>query len=187
MVARPGEKDVIDNGRWSCVGRACQEVSKTWQREVPPVSSVASTTGFPGRKARKFLLASVMAAMMGGGLSACSIPPLQNPKVLNSLVGDTALQIVDRFGVPTGVFQTQGHEFLAYNQTDTTFTDPDPGWGWGWGGWGWGWDSPWGWGWGGPWGYAGPPAPIVTTTSCQTTFELVNDRVMGWKMRGDGC
>lgn len=121
---------------------------------------------------------------LGAGLAGCSVPPLENPKVLNTLVGQTALQIVQRFGVPTGTFQTQGHQFLAYNQTQTTFSSTDPGWGWGWGDYGWG--GP-GWGWGGPWGYEGPSTSMVTTESCQTTFELENDRVLGWKMRGDGC
>ncbi|MFT8783439.1 MAG: hypothetical protein ABF823_09720, partial [Acetobacter syzygii] len=45
----------------------------------------------------------------------------------------------------------------------------------GWGGWG-----GYGGGWGGGFGTA-------YTYSCQTNFELVNDVVKSWTMRGDGC
>ncbi|MBS1104473.1 hypothetical protein JK202_16025, partial [Gluconobacter sp. Dm-62] len=41
---------------------------------------------------------------------------------------------------------------------------------------------------GGGWGGMGGGFPATYyNTSCQTTFELVSGKVVGWTMRGDGC
>ncbi|GBR44675.1 hypothetical protein [Neokomagataea thailandica] len=131
------------------------------------------------------------------GLSACEVPTLEQRKVLDSMVGKNEVDVVRQFGVPSRSFQTQGHSFLAYIQNATEYTG---GGGWGWGGWGapgfgyGGWGGGWGGGfggfgggWGAPgWGYGGFPGTAYNV-SCQTTFELVAGRVVGWTMRGDGC
>ncbi|QDH14276.1 hypothetical protein E3E12_01335 [Formicincola oecophyllae] len=110
--------------------------------------------------------------------SACAAPALQNAQVLNSMVGQSELKLIETFGVPNSSYQVGGHTFLAYSATITDYTSDGPGWGWGWGGGPWGyWDGP-GWGWSG--GYA-------TTYSCSTTFDITNNIVISWKMRGNGC
>ncbi|WP_155723021.1 hypothetical protein [Gluconobacter potus] len=42
-------------------------------------------------------------------------------------------------------------------------------------------------GWGGMGGWGGGFPSTYYNTSCQTTFELVSGKVVGWTMRGDGC
>ncbi|CAI9121656.1 hypothetical protein [Brytella acorum] len=128
-------------------------------------------------------------------LAACDVPTLEQKKVLDSMVGRTDVDVIRQFGVPTRAYQAGGHNFLAYIQNETQYS-PGSNWGWGWGGGG----GPWGWGggyggwggWGGGYGGwgggmgMGMPSTYYNTT-CQTTFELVDSRVIGWTMRGDGC
>ncbi|AQS88631.1 hypothetical protein NCH01_19310 [Neoasaia chiangmaiensis] len=127
-------------------------------------------------------------------LTACDVPTVQQKQVLNSMIGQTDVDVIRKFGVPSRSYQASGHNFLAYIDNETQYSPGGGGWGWGWGGgpWGGGWGGGWGgwggggWGgWGGGWG-GGFPSTYYNTT-CQTTFELVNTRVIGWTMRGDGC
>lgn len=130
------------------------------------------------------------------GLSACEVPSLEQRKVLDSMVGKNEVDVVRQFGVPSRSFQTQGHSFLAYIQNATEYTGGGGGWGWGgwgapgfgYGGWGGGFGG-YGGGWGSPgFGYGGGGFPGTSyNVSCQTTFELVTGRVVGWTLRGDGC
>lgn len=136
-----------------------------------------------GQRARFFWKRSVCVFVTGSvllTLSGCVTPPLQQKKLLDSLVGKSSLDVVRTFGVPTTTYHTQAHDFMAYLITDTQYYPGSPDWGWGWGG-GYGFG-----GWGGPWGVGGIP-PSYSTTSCQTMFELVQDRVISWRKRGDGC
>ncbi|MDF7674053.1 hypothetical protein PT277_07480 [Acetobacteraceae bacterium ESL0709] len=126
----------------------------------------------------------VTALIMGTvlmGLSGCATSPLQQKKLLDSLIGRSSLDVVRTFGVPSTTYHTQDHDFMAYLVTDTQYFPGSPDWGWGWGGYGYG-----GWGSPGPWGMGGIP-PSYSTTSCQTMFELVQDHVISWSKRGDGC
>lgn len=125
-------------------------------------------------------------------LTACDVPSVEQKKLLNSMIGQSEVDVVRKFGVPTRAYQAQGHNFLAYIQNETSYSPGmSGGWGWGWGGGPWGWGGGWG---GGPWGWGGggwgggmgfPPSYYQST--CQTTFELMNSKVIGWTMRGDGC
>ncbi|NVN10165.1 MULTISPECIES: hypothetical protein [Nguyenibacter] len=111
--------------------------------------------------------------------TACEVPSPEQRALLNAMLDRPAVDVVRQFGVPTRVYQADGHTFLAYISYDTNYYYTGGGWGWygRWGGPGWG---P-GWGWGGPWW----DGAYVST--CQTTFELFNDKVTAWTMRGDGC
>ncbi|QDH17935.1 hypothetical protein [Swingsia samuiensis] len=128
-------------------------------------------------------------------LSACDIPTVQQKQVLNSMVGKSEVDIVREFGVPSKSYQAQGHSFLAYIDNETQYSPGSIGMGYGWDSYGWGGGPGWGWGGGPGWGWGGGPGmgwsggipPTYYNTSCQTTFELVNDRVIGWTMRGNGC
>jgi len=123
-------------------------------------------------------------------LSACDVPTVQQRKVLDSMIGKSDVDVLRTFGVPTRTYQASGHDFLAYIDNETNYSPGTGGWGWGWGGGPWGGYGGWGGGWGGYGGWGGgfggfPPSYYNTT--CQTTFELTNSRVVGWTMRGDGC
>ncbi len=120
-------------------------------------------------------------------LSACDVPTVQQRKVLDSMIGKTDVDVLRTFGVPTRTYQASGHDFLAYIDNETNYSPGSGGWGWGWGGGPWGGYGGYG-GWGGGWGggFGGFP-PSYYNTTCQTTFELTNSRVVGWTMRGDGC
>lgn len=115
------------------------------------------------------------------GLSGCAVPELQKKSVLQSMVGQSSVDVLRRFGVPNRNYQTQGHTFLSYVHTQENYSP---------GGWGGGWNGGYGYGYGwgpglGSWGGGMPPS--YSTSQCQTTFELENDRVTGWTLRGDGC
>lgn len=131
------------------------------------------------RFVKERLLPALLVGMM---MSGCATSPLQQKKLLDSLIGQSSLDVVRTFGVPSTTYHTQNHDFMAYLVTDTQYFPGSPDWGWGWGG-GYGFG---GWGAPGPWGMGGIP-PSYSTTSCQTMFELVQDRVISWRKKGDGC
>ena len=112
-------------------------------------------------------------------LGGCTAPALQRPKVLNSMVGQSTVEVLRRFGVPTRTYVAQGHNFLSYIETETQFSPGYSGWDWGWGG-------GYGYGYGGGWGGISIP-PSYYSSTCQTTFEAVEDKVVGWKLYGGGC
>ncbi|MEE8662606.1 MAG: hypothetical protein SOH81_03365 [Acetobacter sp.] len=131
-------------------------------------------------------------------VTACASGPTKEEKVrLDALIGQTQVDVVRAWGVPSRTYEANGHLFMAYvdNETGSSAGSMNfgmGGWGgngWGapgWGGNGWGWGGG-GWGWGGNgWGYGGMPASYYSS-SCQTTFELVKGTVTGWTVRGNGC
>lgn len=128
-----------------------------------------------GRGMRRVWLALGAALLLGG----CMAPALQRPKVLDSMVGQSTVEVLRRFGVPTRTYVAQGHNFLSYIETETQFSPGYSGWDWGWGG-------GYGYGYGGGWGGVSIP-PSYYSSTCQTTFEVVGDKVVGWKLYGGGC
>lgn len=113
------------------------------------------------------------------GFSGCAVPELQQQAVLKSMIGKSSLDLVRRFGVPTRTYKTDDHDFLAYIKTRANYSP---------GSWGGGWNGGYGYGYGpGLRAWGGGIPPNYTTLSCQTTFELENDRVLRWTLRGDGC
>lgn len=138
---------------------------------------------------KKTLLSAVTASTALVALTGCEVPALQQRKVLDSMVGKNEVDVVRAFGVPSRSFQAQGHTFLAYVRNSVEYSGG--GWsggaGWGWGGWGPGWGGGWGGGWGPGWGWGTSLPSTAYNLNCQTSFELVNGRVVGWILRGDGC
>lgn len=114
-------------------------------------------------------------------LTGCSLSPLDDPKQLNAMVGKDTVSLIQYYGVPSQSFRVKDHYFFAYNETETEYSPGTANWGWGWGG-GYGWGDP-AWGWAG----GGGIPPSSYTTSCQTTFEIVSDKVITWRKRGNGC
>jgi len=134
---------------------------------------------------RTLTLASLAVPLLA--LAACEVPSPAQRRLLDSMIGRSPVDVVRTFGVPTRTYAADGHTFLAYVEQQGNYVPdgpigPGPGWGWGWGGYGWGggWGGGWGPGWGG-WGGS------YYTSSCQTLFEVVGDKVSSWSMKGDGC
>lgn len=108
---------------------------------------------------------------------------IEEIKKLNAMIGQPEIEVIRQFGVPARKYEVDGHKFLAYIETNTDYTTyPAGGWGWGGGPWG-------GYYGGGPWNYGGLNGfnGYYSTVSCQTTFELANNKVISWNQRGDGC
>lgn len=103
----------------------------------------------------------------------------QRQTFLNSLVGQPETELVRRMGAPNRTYETGGHRFLTYDERQL---DVRPTFGY----------------WGGFWGpsyyygagfypyYGGGPARVLQW-SCETTFDLANNRVQSWTLRGNGC
>ena len=112
-------------------------------------------------------------------LAGCAVRPSPaRVAALNALIGQDETTLVKELGVPTRSFKTGGHTFLAYDQRHVEVV---PGWSpypWG----------PWGgeWGWGG-WGWNNGFPPQIVTYGCETTFELTDNRVSSWSLRGNAC
>jgi len=129
-------------------------------------------------------------------LAGCETPSPEQRKQLDSMIGQPEVNLIRQFGVPTRTFAANGHNFLAYIDNQTSYTSGGNGWGWGWGGGGWGWGGGpgWGGGWGGwgggpgGWGYGSNGwGGTSYSSSCQTTFEIIDGKVSAWTMRGEGC
>ncbi len=108
-------------------------------------------------------------------LAACT-PASQRQDLatrLSVFVGRGEADLVREMGVPSRSYETGGSRFLAYASTTTTVY---PGY---YGGYG-------GWGWRGPY-YGGWGAPEVIRNTCEATFELRNQRILGVAVRGNGC
>jgi hypothetical protein len=96
---------------------------------------------------------------------------------LNTLVGQPEAELVRQLGVPSRMLETGGHKFLAYDQQrSTTIYAGGPYFG-----------SIGGYYGGGFGGYYSTIPTEVVSRQCATTFELVDDRVISWFLRGDGC
>ncbi|QNT79026.1 hypothetical protein [Entomobacter blattae] len=109
-------------------------------------------------------------------LASCS-SRLEEKKMLDATIGLSELQLVQLRGVPTHRYEVDQHIFLSYVQNNVDYTSYPT-----FGPWG---PGPWGYYGGGPWG--GGYSSSFSSTSCQTTFELVQDKVVTWMQRGDGC
>ncbi len=100
---------------------------------------------------------------------------------LSRHIGQSETQLVREMGVPNRHYSTGGHTFLAYikgyqstNAYSTGFGYP---FGFGWGGYGYGY------GWGGPIDYSADTVPYY----CETDFDIVQERVVGFARHGNGC
>ena len=126
-------------------------------------------------------------------LAACETPTPAQRRQLDSLIGRTPFDVVRNFGVPTRTYSTNGHTFLAYVDNQSGYIPGTIGPGFGYGGFGYGggfggYGSGFGLGFdGGYGGFGGGFPPSYYSSTCQTTFEVTNDKVASWTMRGNGC
>lgn len=104
-------------------------------------------------------------------------------------IGEPETDLVRDMGVPTRSYQSGGHRFLAYykgeQQIDSFnggFGGPGGG-GFGYGGYGGGFGYG---GWGG-WGFGGFSQGTIYPYGCDTTFEVADSRVIGFKRHGNAC
>lgn len=119
---------------------------------------------------KPLILAGVLA------LSACAYPN-PNPQLvahLDSLKGKPEAALLQDMGVPTRSYDSSGHRFLAYDRTRYDTIPGTPGFGY-WGYWH---------GWGGGWG-AFPPE--IVRRDCEITFDLLNNTVQTYQLRGNDC
>jgi hypothetical protein len=127
---------------------------------------------------RKFLLLTVPLA----ALTACATGPSLQSRMA-SFTGASEKTLVQELGVPDKQVTVDGLQYLAYDHRDIDF---DPGfvgpiYGGGFYG------GPFfGGGFGGPFIDAGIPSRI-NEVACETTFTLRDDKVIGFKLRGDDC
>ena len=119
-------------------------------------------------------LVSALAVVLG--LSACS-GRADRSAYLNTLIGQQETELLRQLGVPTRTFDTGGHRFLAYEEQHSSEIFG--------GGFGGGLGSFYGRGFAG-FGFAGYPVEVVTYR-CETTFEIENQRVTSWALRGNDC
>ena len=109
-------------------------------------------------------------------LGACTAG-VDRAAYLNGLVGQPQTEIVRQLGVPTRTFTAGNHTFLAYEQQkSSTIYGGGPFFAGGFG-------STYGGGFG---AFSSFPAEVVPR-SCETTFEIVDDRVLTWAVRGNAC
>ncbi|MCK8783471.1 hypothetical protein M0638_03625 [Roseomonas sp. NAR14] len=125
-------------------------------------------TPSPARALRCLLLLAPLA------LAACATSQ-EFDRQAASWIGQREGDLVAAYGVPSRVHEADGRRFLQYERRRFIPGDPGfstvgfygrgfgPGWGWGWGGF--------------------PPR----VASCDLTFELRGDRVVGFSRRGDDC
>lgn len=106
-------------------------------------------------------------------LVACA-PAFDRPAFLASFVGRSDAEVVRRLGVPTRTYEADGHRFLAYAEHRSEILSTGLGAG-DFGGFGY---------YGSGFGFS---SSEVIDRVCETTFELVNGRVMTWSLRGNAC
>jgi hypothetical protein len=126
---------------------------------------------------RKFLLLGLMPA-----LSACATGPSLQSRMA-SFTGASEKTLVQQLGVPDKQVNVDGLQYLAYDHRDIDF---DPGFAGPFYGSGF---------YGGPFYGGFGPGPVFATgipsrvaeISCETTFTLRDDKVIGFTLRGDDC
>jgi hypothetical protein len=124
-------------------------------------------------------------------LGGCAYPTAAERARLDGLIGHSEVDLLRTYGVPTRSYAAQGHTFMAYDSSYTTY---DPGFG-GFGPWG-GYGPYGGFGYGGfgggyggfgGFGFGGGIPPSVESYSCVKTFEVNAGRVAAWTLHGNGC
>jgi len=106
-------------------------------------------------------------------LAGCA-PGIDRRVALNALVGQPETEIVRLLGVPSRTFEAGGHTFLAYSERRVDSIPAGPFYGGGFG-------------YFGGYGYFGGFPATVIERSCETTFEVVDGRAIGWSLRGNAC
>ena len=116
-----------------------------------------------------------IALLLALSAAACSTG-VDRRAYLNTLVGAPEAEVVRQLGVPSRSFSSGGHTYLAYTEARDTYYGGGPFLFGGFGG-----------------GYYGPGfgytafAPTVVQRVCETTFDVVDGRVVTWSLRGNAC
>ena len=111
-------------------------------------------------------------------LGACATGP-SRIEVLQSYVGQPVAVLIAGLGVPNRTYEANGVRYLAYSEQRVDILPGSYGGPWGY--------SPWGYG---PYGYGWPPPmfpPTVVTWACETTFQVQDDIVRAFSLRGNAC
>lgn len=110
----------------------------------------------------------VLAVLLGG----CVNQLAQRQAFLSQFVGKPVSYLVQRLGVPTRSFTTNGVQYIAYTESrlDVLPGFSGPGWG------------PPFWGW-----YGGGFPPQVVQRVCETTFAVRDETVVSFVLRGNAC
>jgi hypothetical protein len=125
---------------------------------------------------RRILLLMAAAA----GLSACATGPSLTSQMA-SYTGVTSEQLVQKLGVPDKQITAGGTQYLAYTVRQLSELGPSP-----WIGGGFG-DGFYGRGFYGGGLYASDLPRPIDNWSCESTFALKNDHVVGFTLRGNDC
>ncbi|HET8996221.1 MAG TPA: hypothetical protein VFN42_06095 [Acetobacteraceae bacterium] len=105
-------------------------------------------------------------------LGGCANYLAQRQAFLSQFVGKPDTLLVQKLGVPTRSFTTDGVQYLAYTESRVDIIPGTPGFGWG---------SPF-WGW-----YGGGFPPQAVTRACETTFAVTKGIVQSYTLRGNAC
>ena len=113
-------------------------------------------------------------------VAACE-PGVSRATYLSQFIGRTEPELIAAVGVPVRSIESGGVKFLAYSDRRVDIIPGSPGFA----GYGpafgpYGYGSPYG------YGFASLP-PQVIERDCETTFELVDNRVRSFKLRGNAC
>ena len=112
-------------------------------------------------------------------IAGCAYDPAVRTARLQPFIGQSVAVLVANLGVPSRTYETAGVQFLAYTEHRADYLPATPGYGYG-GGYG----GPYGPN--VPYGFGGFPAQVVEY-SCETTFQIVQDRVLSFTFRGNAC
>jgi hypothetical protein len=113
-------------------------------------------------------------------LVGCAYDPAARAARLQVFVGQPVAVLVANMGVPSRTYEADGIQFLAYTERRVDYIPASPGYGFG---------APYGpYGpYGYPYGGFGGFPPQVVEWVCETTFQVVQDRVQSFTFRGNAC
>ena len=121
--------------------------------------------------------ATVIAMLGLLAIAGSAYDPAVRTARLQPFVGQPVGMLVASLGVPTRTYETGGVQFIAYVEQRTDYLPAMPMYNPGYG-------SPYGPY--GPYGYGGLP-PQVVEYVCETTFQIVQERVASFSFRGNAC
>ncbi len=127
------------------------------------------------------ILRHILPAVLLLLLAACE-PGVSRSTYLTQFIGRTEPELIAAVGVPVRSIESGGIRFLAYSDRRVDIVPGSPGFG----GFGPGFGP---YGYGGPYGgygFGGLP-PQAIERDCETTFELVDNRVRSFTLRGNAC
>jgi len=115
----------------------------------------------------------LIALAMLPALAACAMPNrlAEREAMLGSFIGQSEADVVRDLGVPSRVFEADGHRFLAYLERRVEYVPGYTPF------------RPYRYG----FGYGPGFPPDIIQRSCETTFEVVNGKVFSFALRGNAC